>query len=663
MVVDRVAQEAPDTLLLAEAFWLMEGYFVRTLGMHRVYNSAFMNMLRDEKNQEYRLAIKNTLEFDPEVLKRYVNFMNNPDERTAVDQFGKGDKYFGVCLMLATLPGLPMIGHGQIEGFSEKYGMEFRYPKWHEDVDEYLVERHQREIFPLLRRRYLFANAYNFTLYDFYRADGGVAEDVFAYSNRYNDEKALVLYHNRFADVRGWIRQSAAFAVKTGQGDEKVLAQRTLSEALSLTDDPRAFTILPEQITGLEYLRPSAELVHKGLYVELNAYRYLAFHDIREVIDETGDIARLYQEIGMGGVLSVEDAVQELKLGPVLAPFRELVNAGMLNWLIDNRVEAENFGMMRYTQAIEEVHRKADTLAAEIVKELLQHSHAAPGTILAEETAAVEKEAAEIPAGDVVEAGAIDTIEVEASPAKPLDLQSQLHEQGRLLSRDIVEGVRTALNLGLLERDLQTRPAEFRQAYRYLAAGPHGNARLQQGKPEIWGTLIAGLIIAALGRPALEDERARLSFAEISRLRANNWLLTRQVETALNKMGVEPAVSERLHRLIPVLAGQQGWLELEAGPEQKARGLLEGWLSDPAAVKYLAVHLYDGQNYYNKEAFEELTWWTCALEVVRVLAGHPVDEIDAEKVRQMDMRQAYKVAQALLKAMVLSEYKVEKLLD
>ncbi|HEU4920413.1 MAG TPA: alpha-amylase family glycosyl hydrolase, partial [Candidatus Limnocylindrales bacterium] len=31
-VVDRVAEEAPDTLLLAEAFWLLEGYFVRTLG-------------------------------------------------------------------------------------------------------------------------------------------------------------------------------------------------------------------------------------------------------------------------------------------------------------------------------------------------------------------------------------------------------------------------------------------------------------------------------------------------------------------------------------------------------------------------------------------------------------------------------------------------------
>ncbi len=89
-VVDRVAAEVPGTLLLAEAFWLMEGYFVRTLGMHRVYNSAFMVMLRDEDNAKYRSVIKNTLEFDPDIMKRYVNFMSNPDESTAIDQFGKG---------------------------------------------------------------------------------------------------------------------------------------------------------------------------------------------------------------------------------------------------------------------------------------------------------------------------------------------------------------------------------------------------------------------------------------------------------------------------------------------------------------------------------------------------------------------------------------------
>ena len=73
---------------------------------------------------------------------------------TAVDQFDKGDKYFGICAMMATLPGLPMFGHGQIEGFTEKYGMEYRVAYWDEIPDGYLVERHEREIFPLLRQRW-----------------------------------------------------------------------------------------------------------------------------------------------------------------------------------------------------------------------------------------------------------------------------------------------------------------------------------------------------------------------------------------------------------------------------------------------------------------------------------------------------------------------------
>ncbi|MBM3137912.1 MAG: alpha-amylase, partial [Chloroflexi bacterium] len=175
-VVDRVAAEAPDTLLLAEAFWLMEGYFVRTLGMHRVYNSAFMNLLRDEDNAKYRQVMKNTLEFDPEILKRYVNFMNNPDEETAATQFGKGDKYFGICTLMATMPGLPMFGHGQIEGLTEKYGMEYKRAYWDEYPDQQLIDRHNWQIFPLLERRWLFANVENFYLYDFFDQNGIVDE-------------------------------------------------------------------------------------------------------------------------------------------------------------------------------------------------------------------------------------------------------------------------------------------------------------------------------------------------------------------------------------------------------------------------------------------------------------------------------------------------------
>jgi hypothetical protein len=41
---------------------------------------------------------------------------------------------------MATMPGLPMLGHGQIEGFVEKYGMDFNKPRFEEDPDEDLVD-------------------------------------------------------------------------------------------------------------------------------------------------------------------------------------------------------------------------------------------------------------------------------------------------------------------------------------------------------------------------------------------------------------------------------------------------------------------------------------------------------------------------------------------
>ena len=332
-VVDRVAAEVPNTLLLAEAFWLMEGYFVRTLGMHRVYNSAFMNMLKMEDNAKYRSVIKNTVEFDPEILKRYVNFMNNPDEDTAVAQFGKDDKYFGVATMLSTMPGLPMFGHGQLEGFTEKYGMEYRRAYYNETPDEWLIKRHQREIFPLLHKRYLFAEVQNFRLYDFFNSSGGVNEDVYAYSNHSGDERGLVIFHNKWASAAGWIRTSAAYAVKDADGN-KHLEQTDLAHGLGLPDDGQAYVIFRDVASNLEYLRNCQQLHNDGMYVELGAFKYHVFLDFRVVEDTDGRYGQLMHDLQGRGVASIDEALQELALRQVLVPFKALVNPDMLRRLM-----------------------------------------------------------------------------------------------------------------------------------------------------------------------------------------------------------------------------------------------------------------------------------------------------------------------------------------
>ncbi len=321
-VVDRVAAEVPGTLLLAEAFWMLEGYFVRTLGMHRVYNSAFMNMLRDEENAKYRSYLKKTIEFDPDILKRYVNFMSNPDERTTIDQFGTGDKCFGVATMMATMPGLPMFGHGQIEGYTERYGMEFKMPRMTEWPDEHLVARHNAEIAPLLKRRWVFAESEHFVLYDFWTGYGSVNENVFAYSNRSGNERSLVLYNNSYVSTSGTIHVSAASMDKrTG-----ALQQRTLAEGLGLPHDGDAIMAFRDHTRHLFFLRRATDLRDNGFSFELRGYQYAVLLDWREMratAEEPWD--RLCDALNGQGVPDLYEALTKLRMQPVHAALRRLL--------------------------------------------------------------------------------------------------------------------------------------------------------------------------------------------------------------------------------------------------------------------------------------------------------------------------------------------------
>jgi hypothetical protein len=166
------------------------------------------------------------------------------------------------------------------------------------------MARHEREIFPLLHRRELFAESADFALYDFVTADGAVNEDVFAYSNRRGEERTLVVYHNRYADTRGWIRNAAV----TG---------RTLAQELRLAGGTDDFLVLRDTRSGLEYLRPQAELVRDGLYLELGGYRCFVFVELRDVHDADGRWRRLADWLGGRGVPSIEDALREMELAPL----------------------------------------------------------------------------------------------------------------------------------------------------------------------------------------------------------------------------------------------------------------------------------------------------------------------------------------------------------
>jgi glycosidase len=358
-VVDRINAEMPSTLLLAEAFWLMEGYFVRTLGMHRVYNSAFMHMFMKEENEKYKLLIKNTLAFNPEILKRYVNFMSNPDEETAINQFGKGDKYFGVATMLITLPGLPMFAHGQLEGFSEKYGMEYKRSYYTEFIDEHLVWLHEKEIFPLTNKRYLFSQVTDFELYDFIDPTGNCNENVFAFTNRSGNEVSLVIYNNSYSEAIGKINYSC----EKSFGEEGRTSTTSVDKALSINSSYGHYYIFKDYVKELEYIVSGTEISSGGFSFHLMGYQRKVLLDFREVYDADGRYRNLYEQLNGRGVESVQKAIGEMNLAPLhnsLTHFSTSIKFSKLllalDYMNDGEVDIPKFDdeMLRIINSLEQ---------------------------------------------------------------------------------------------------------------------------------------------------------------------------------------------------------------------------------------------------------------------------------------------------------------------
>ncbi|MEM9293905.1 MAG: alpha-amylase family glycosyl hydrolase, partial [Acidobacteriota bacterium] len=315
--VERLAEEAPECLLVAEGFWMMEGYFTRELGMHRSYHSAFMHLLRDGDNQRFRELLREKLAFDPALLSKDVHYLTTPDEDTAAEQFGKGQRYFALTTLLATMPGLPLFGHGQAEGLIERYGMEYARPLYSEGPDAAFCERHLRQIAPLLQRRALFAQAEAFRLLD---AQGkrGLNPDVIAFAVRRDDQAALVVVHNHQSSTTARLRR----CVPTRDTETGALFEDDLLTALGLSPSsgvaPNTLFLhlrdaLAQPGAPRDYLLPLPQVATTGLALTLPPHGAHVFLD-PEVLSSEGDprLPALAEELAGQPTIDLEQALERI---------------------------------------------------------------------------------------------------------------------------------------------------------------------------------------------------------------------------------------------------------------------------------------------------------------------------------------------------------------
>jgi len=618
-VVDRVAVEVPGTLLLAEAFWLLEGYFVRTLGMHRVYNSAFMNMLRDEENAKYRSYLKKTIEFDPDILKRYVNFMSNPDERTAIDQFGTGDKYFGVLTMMATLPGLPMLGHGQIEGYTERYGMEYKTAKMDERPNEGLIARHMHEVAPLLKQRKVFAESDHFVLYDFWTGYGTVNENVFAYSNRRDGQRGLILYNNSYGATEGTIHVSVA-AMDKGSGE---MRQRSLADGLGVPFDGELILGYRDTASGMEYLRRASEIHERGLGFALRGFQYMVLLDWRELrstIEAPWD--RLCDQLAGSGVSSLNDELFSLRLQPMHLALRGALEATAIRGLEEAALEA-SVRSARPADGTRNPSTAADA-ASPMATETATQAAPIESSAKAVQSAAIDNDPA--PMAVPPAAPAIDEVPAQHAAVNAADLGIDARVQAfASAAQPFFERWVDSLPSDHRESVRGLRPSaasKFHEACGAAVAAVAALPSLAHSLSTEWPTAAAKML--PLGAQSAAAEQTLAPALAYAVLRSLPWpahpvelfdrlKLRAALAEAFTTLGFDGNDAWRAAARVRILLQHVGECDLRA-PKL--------W-SDPDVSWLAGVNESGGATWFNKESFEEMLAWLQLPSLLELVSGKP----------------------------------------
>jgi hypothetical protein len=211
-----------------------------------------------------------------------------------------------------------------------------------------------REIAPLLKNRRLYAESEHFVLYDLWKDDGTVDEDVYAYSNRRGEERAVILFHNRYAQTSGTIHWSAD-SMDKGSGQ---LRRRQLAEALGIHQGAGRVVAWKDGATGLEYLRHAWQIEREGLRFDLRAYQYAVLGEWRELQSTTEQPwDRLCDALQGAGVYRLDEALATLRLRPVHEALRAALAPPVLRDAVLALGQRRPRSMQATADALEEVAR------------------------------------------------------------------------------------------------------------------------------------------------------------------------------------------------------------------------------------------------------------------------------------------------------------------
>jgi hypothetical protein len=365
----------------------------------------------------------------------------------------------------------------------------------------------------------------------------------------------------------------------------------------------------------------------------LHAYQIHVFVDFALMYDnEWGHYGQLAAYLNGRGVPSIDEAMKELFLAPVHAPFRMLVSAQAFRWLLAARV----------TKPETTADATGTTVAVETTDDILHQVEQKMVDLLRAVKAVAQVEGDEVPVAKAV----CEKLEI-------------------MLSLPVI-----------LKKLVPTAEGGTKAVAAYRAAMDYVLKDWKAAAPLTWGVLFGWLFTHALGEVVDADTASSGTPDEISRSWIDEWLLGKLIVAALEEWGLEESAARWAVALIKLLIGYQRWFEgadedhaVVADSSVADNGVVDTDVAGNVAYRvlyamlrerevqaYLGVNRYQDVLWFNQESFEQWARWIMLLSTVDLVTDAGDDFAEAFVAR-------YALVRQWLKAEAVSGYQVTKLLE
>ena len=135
-------------------------------------------------------------------------------------------------------------------------------------------------------------------------------------------------------------------------------------------------------------------------------------------------------------------------------------------------------------------------------------------------------------------------------------------------------------------------------------------------EPETWGILLSWILTRHLGGLAAGEERR-----EQARSWFDEWFLGSTLADALAELGLPDETTGRAVAAVDLMVAYEDWAEPADGDAVDLHAFMKRLLGGPEGQRYLGVHRYEEELWYNQEAFEAMLRWLTLVAAAKELFG------------------------------------------